>query len=55
MLETVYHQAIDHMVKQVLLHADKDNDGRISSYEFRSWALQDSTMLLWLDALGSVF
>ncbi|ELR19828.1 EF hand domain containing protein [Acanthamoeba castellanii str. Neff] len=54
-MDSMYQVAIEEMVEKAFSAADVNNDGKITYEEFRAWALQDPTMISWLEALGSVF
>lgn len=55
LLEGAYTHAVEVLVRRAMETADKDRDGKINYAEFREWALQDKTILAWLDSVGSVF
>jgi len=54
-MDSMYQVAIEEMVDKAFEAADLNKDGKISFEEFKEWALQDPTMISWLEALGSVF
>ncbi|KAL6061849.1 Calaxin [Balamuthia mandrillaris] len=54
-LQSMYQVAIEEMVDKAFANADADKDGHISYEEFKAWAVQDRTLINWLEALGSVF
>jgi len=54
-MDSMYQVAIEEIVDKAFAAADSNNDGSISFEEFKAWAIQDPTMIYWLEALGSVF
>jgi len=54
-MDSMYQVAIEEMVEKAFTVVDVHKNGKINYEEFRAWALQDPTMVSWLEALGSVF
>jgi hypothetical protein len=54
-MQAVSQEAIDEIVERTFASADLDGDGMLSYEEFARFAENDSTLVGWFEALGSVF
>lgn len=54
-MEAMSQDAINEMVDNVFQCADTNKDGQISFEEFKAWSANDSTLLAWFEALGTIF
>jgi Ca2+-binding EF-hand superfamily protein len=54
-MESMSQDAIEEMVERTFLAVDRHGNGRISYDEFEAFVQNDSTLIAWFEALGSVF
>ena len=54
-MEAMSQDAIEEMVEKTFNSANTSKNGKISFDEFRRFVQNDSTMIAWFDALGSIF
>jgi len=54
-MEEISRSAIDELVEKTFESANGEKPGLLSYEEFKNFALNDSTIMSWLEALGSVF
>jgi len=54
-VEAMTQDAILELVDQIMLNADTDMDGKLSEKEFYNYALLDTSLLAWFEAIDTIF